>query len=122
MFIPVAGWAAKAGSSASKNTRIGTGVSTSGKFARSLSRSDLGAGQISNLTRYESKLPKGASQTTLSRGSNNTVEFSANVTGKVPGSYATYAKTVDEAGNTIKYDKTTVAPDGSVIHVKQKYP
>lgn len=42
------------------------------------------------------------------------------VPGRVPGSYAVYTKTVAEDGTTIGYTKTTVTPDGSIAHVKDK--
>jgi hypothetical protein len=40
--------------------------------------------------------------------------------GRVPGSYATYTKVEDSIGNTVDYTKTTVAPDGTIGHVKDK--
>ena len=43
------------------------------------------------------------------------------VPGRVPGSYATYDKTLDASGKTISYTKTTVAPDGHIVHVKDKF-
>lgn len=39
-----------------------------------------------------------------------------------PGSYATYTKVVNSDGKTIGFYKTTYAPDGSIVHVKVKYP
>lgn len=39
---------------------------------------------------------------------------------QVPGSYAEYTKVIDEAGNTVKYIKTTYGPDGKIIHIKDK--
>jgi gamma-glutamyltranspeptidase len=51
------------------------------------------------------------------------VQFDANVPAtNIPGSYATYTKVVDSAGNTVTFYKTTYAPDGSMVHVKVKYP
>lgn len=41
---------------------------------------------------------------------------------RVPGSYATYTKVVDDGRVTTDYYKTTVAPDGSIVHVKIKFP
>ena len=58
---------------------------------------------------------------TITRLADGSVEFSAKVPGEVPGSSATYTKTVDAAGNTIGYVKTTLGPDGSVIIVKDKF-
>ncbi|MCS0588933.1 hypothetical protein ACFQ09_11580 [Massilia norwichensis] len=40
--------------------------------------------------------------------------------GKVPGSSALYEKQIDSAGKTIQYTKTTTAPDGAIVHVKDK--
>ena len=48
------------------------------------------------------------------------VTFSTRVPGRVPGSYASYVKTVDESGTTIGNVKTTVAPDGTIVHLKDK--
>lgn len=75
---------------------------------------------MKNLTRYEKKLPAGAEPTVISRGANGAVNFEAKVPGRVPGSYANYTKTVDPSGKTTGYTKTTIVPDGSVAHVKNK--
>ena len=85
-----------------------------------LGRGDLTPEQLKNLNRYEKKLPAGAESTVITRGANGAVQFEAKVPGRVPGSYANYMKTVDLAGNTIGYTKTTIVPDGSVAHVKDK--
>lgn len=74
------------------------------------------------MTRYEKKLPAEAELTAITRGADGAVQFEARVPGRVPGSYSNYTKTVDSAGNTIGYTKTTVVPDGSVAHVKDKMP
>jgi len=47
--------------------------------------------------------------------------FRAEVQGKVPGSKAMYEKTINSKGETIKYDKIAYAPDGSIIHIKDKF-
>lgn len=79
----------------------------------------LTAGQSSNLARFEKSLPSGSLGAKVdSLGSG--VVFSATVPGRVPGSSAVYQKTVDSAGQTSSYLKTTFAPDGSVVHIKDK--
>jgi hypothetical protein len=85
-----------------------------------LGRDDLTSEQLGNLARYEKKLPAGAEPTVITRGADGAVQFEAKVSGRVPGSYANYTKTVDPSGNTIGYTKTTIVPDGSVAHVKDK--
>jgi hypothetical protein len=87
-----------------------------------LEASELSAGQASNYARYVKKLPSGAQDPVITRGANGSVQFSAEVPGRVPGSYATYTKVVDGNGSTTDYYKTTVAPDGSIVHVKIKFP
>lgn len=86
----------------------------------SLAAADLNPAQLANLGRYTSKLPAAAEETVITAGENGVVTFTTRVPGRVPGSYATYAKTVDEAGTTIGYVKTTIAPDGTVVSVKDK--
>jgi len=78
--------------------------------------------QEANLKRFNKKLPKGAKTTTVDTLPNGDKVFKAEVPGKVPGSKAIYEKTIDVAGNTVKYIKTTHTPNGSIAHVKQKYP
>jgi hypothetical protein len=84
--------------------------------------SELSAGQASNYARYVKKLPSGAQDPVITRGADGSVQFSADVPGRVPGSYAKYTKIVDSSGTTTDYYKTTVAPDGSIVHVKIKFP
>ena len=48
--------------------------------------------------------------------------FQSEVPGRIPGSKAVYEKQVDARGVTISHTKTTYAPNGSIVHVKQKYP
>jgi filamentous hemagglutinin len=38
----------------------------------------------------------------------------------IPGSHAVYEKTVNSSGRTIDMHKTTYAPDGSIVHTKDK--
>ncbi|WP_328647403.1 hypothetical protein OHS58_05805 [Amycolatopsis sp. NBC_00348] len=85
-----------------------------------LSRDDLSLEQLRNLKRFEKKLPADAESTVITRGANGAVQFEAKVSGRVSGSHANYAKTIDASGGTIGYLKTKVVPDGSVAHVKGK--
>jgi len=48
------------------------------------------------------------------------VLFRSEVPGRVPGSSAVYQKSVDAAGNTTSYRKTTFDPKGNIIHIKDK--
>ncbi|HZM74530.1 MAG TPA: RICIN domain-containing protein [Candidatus Limnocylindrales bacterium] len=82
---------------------------------------DLTQDQLSNYNRYVKKLPAAAEGTVITRGANGAVQFETKVPGRVPGSYALYTKTVGVDGTTIGYNKTTVVPDGSVAHVKDKF-
>lgn len=49
---------------------------------------------------------------------NGGYRFSATSPGEVPGSKAIYEKTVDAAGKTTGYLKTTVDPKGQIVHIK----
>ncbi|MGI5215493.1 hypothetical protein [Plantactinospora sp. CA-290183] len=91
-------------------------------LARALGRDDLTSEQRSNLTRYEKKLPAAATHVVIRQRPDGTIQFEAMVSGRVPGSYALYTKTVDGAGRTIAYTKTTHTPDGSIAHTKDKMP
>jgi hypothetical protein len=84
-------------------------------------RESLNDAQLKNLKRYEKKLPKGAEPTQITNAPNGGKVFSSKVPGRVPGSSATYRKTVDALGKTTDYIKTTVDPAGKVIHVKPKF-
>ncbi len=93
----------------------GGGYSAAGKVSR------LGSKQLDNLKRFNKKLPANAGQTKIYDLPNGGKAFQADVPAKnIPGSYATYEKQVDAAGNTLNYTKTTYAPDGSIVHVKKK--
>ncbi len=89
---------------------------------RVIAKSDLTPAQLAKLTRFEKKLPKAAGEATVRDLPGGGKIFQAEVPGQVPGSKAIYEKQVDAFGNTISYTKTTVAPDGSIVHVKQKFP
>jgi hypothetical protein len=83
-------------------------------------REDLSPSQQSNLNRYVKKLPSGAEEPSITQLDDGSVQFETKVPGRVPGSYALYTKTVGEDGTTIGYTKTTVTPDGSIAHIKDK--
>jgi RHS repeat-associated protein len=75
----------------------------------------------SNFTRFVSKMPansKGSATYELLEDGNYL--FKATSPGKVPGSSALYEKLVNPLGETLKMNKTTFAPDGSIIHIKPK--
>lgn len=100
--------------------RDGVAANGAGDLGRVLSHTDLNPSQLSNFTRYAKKLPAGAEPTIITRGADGAVQLSTKVPGRVPGSYATYDKVVDATGTTIGYTKTTVAPDGTIVHIKDK--
>jgi hypothetical protein len=81
---------------------------------------DLTPPQVLNLNRFEKKLPRGAEPTVIAREANGIVHLTSKVPGRVPGSFAVYEKIIDAFGVTIGYTKTTVAPDGTTIHIKDK--
>ncbi|HWG73118.1 MAG TPA: hypothetical protein VG184_03575 [Acidimicrobiales bacterium] len=85
--------------------------------------SDLPEPVQTNYGRFMKSLPTGAEEPTITQLPDGSVRFDANVpAANIPGSYATYTKVVDAEGNTVTFYKTTYAPDGSVVHVKVKYP
>jgi len=74
-----------------------------------------------NFKRFMSKIPANSNvnaSLTLLRDGNYLME--ANSAGKVPGSIALYQKWVNPQGVTIKMFKTTIDPQGNVVHVKSK--
>ena len=86
-----------------------------------ISIDDLTPEQRSNYNRYIKKLPSAAEETVITRGAGGAVQFETRVPGRVPNSYALYTKSVGPDGATFGYNKTTVVPDGSVAHVKDKF-
>ena len=58
--------------------------------------------------------------TVITRGADGRIHLTTRVPGRVPGSYAVYEKVVDAAGKTIDVTKTTFAPDGTIVHIKNK--
>jgi len=65
-------------------------------------------------------LPKGAENVQVRDLPDGGKVFSGEVPGRVPGSKAVYEKTVDSAGETVRYVKRTHTPSGKVIE-KVKY-
>ena len=90
------------------------------KAGTAIERSALSDAQKANLGRFEGKLPANAGQTSLTTGKDGSVTMSATSAGRVPGSSATYTKTMDATGRTTGYVKTTNAPSGEVVHSKDK--
>jgi len=81
------------------------------------------AAQAANLERFKSGLPKAAGEVKIFNLPKGGKAFQADVPAKnIPGSYAIYEKQVNAAGKTLNYTETTIAPDGSVVNVKIKYP
>ena len=79
--------------------------------------------QTANLARFQKTLPKSATAIRIFSLPNGGKAFQADVPARnIPGSFATYEKQIDTTGTTLNYTKTTYAPDGSIVHVKQKYP
>ena len=76
----------------------------------------------SNYGRFVSKIPANSkSSASFQILDDGNYLFQATSPGKVPGSSAIYQKWVNPQGETYKMIKTTVAPDGSIIHVKPKF-
>ncbi len=76
---------------------------------------------LKNFNRFANKVPANArSNASLDTVGNGGYRFTATSAGNVPGSRAIYEKTVDAAGRTVGYIKTTIAPDGSIVHIKDK--
>ena len=83
----------------------------------------LNSEQSANLARFQQRLPKNASPVRIYDRPNGGKIFQADVPAtNILGSFATYEKQVNAAGVTILYTKTTYSTDGSIVHVKQKYP
>ncbi|MGO9912917.1 MAG: hypothetical protein ACLPQS_17390, partial [Acidimicrobiales bacterium] len=89
----------------------------------SLTAGDLSGDVLSNYNRFLKSLPSGAGDVTITQLSDGSYQFSSDVPAtNIPGSYATYTKVVGPDGVTSTFFKTTIAPDGSVVSVKVKYP
>lgn len=99
------------------------GAAAAGTDALVVDIDQLSSAQLSNYARYLKGLPKGADYPTITRLPDGSTQFSSDVPAtNIPGSYATYTKVVGKDGSTITYYKTTIAPDGSTVSVKVKYP
>jgi len=78
---------------------------------------------LDNLNRFQKRLPRDATPIRTYNLPNGGKAFQADVPAKnISGSYATYEKQIDADGITRLYTKTTYAPNGSIVHIKQKYP
>lgn len=73
-----------------------------------------------SLTGFMKKSPGEAEVPQIIRLHDGGAEFSYEVPGRVPGSYAVYRKRVDMDGTTELAYKTTFLPDGSIAHIKFK--
>jgi hypothetical protein len=83
-------------------------------------RADLNPAQLANLSRHTTRMPARAELTAVTRGADGTIILTTRVPGRVPGSSAIYEKVVDASGTTIDVTKTTFAPDGTIVHIKNK--
>ncbi|MGW4422947.1 polymorphic toxin-type HINT domain-containing protein [Streptosporangium sp. NPDC004631] len=73
-----------------------------------------------NYKRFASKLTKYRDNIEITLYGTGNVKFEVRVSGRAPGSYAIYRKIVDVNGKTLSVQKVTIAPDGSVVHIKDK--
>ncbi|MEA5471705.1 hypothetical protein [Spirulina sp. 06S082] len=79
--------------------------------------------QKANLKRFNKNLPASAGETRIYDLPNDGKAFQADVPAtNIPGSFATYEKQIDIEGKTTYYTKTTYDPDGTIVHVKEKFP
>ena len=100
-----------------------TGSSVAAEGGTSLPDGDLSGDVLSNYNRFLKSLPSGAGDVTITQLPDGSYQFSSDVPAtNIPGSYATYTKVVGPDGVTSTFSKTTIAPDGSVVSVKVKYP
>ncbi len=84
---------------------------------------NLTSEQAANYRRFTKSLPKDAGEVKINELPDGVKVFQADVPARnISGSYARYEKQIDSSGKTISYTKTTYAPDGSIVHIKQKYP
>ncbi|HEU5047076.1 MAG TPA: hypothetical protein VFT64_04450 [Rickettsiales bacterium] len=106
---------------AAVGTRIRSLFSGGEVAEASLTVEENTAAQAENLARFESKLPAKAKPTKITQLPDGGKIFQADVpANNIPGSFARYEKTIDSMGNTVRYTKTTYAPDGSIVHLKIK--
>jgi hypothetical protein len=77
--------------------------------------------QERNYNRFIDRLPSQTEQPRIINFGNGSVAFQAKVpANNISGSFAVYEKQVDVYGNTIQYTKTTYAPNGGIVHIKDK--
>ena len=100
--------------------RIAEAVSIS-PAAQNTAKAGLSETQQANLARFEGKLPANAGPTTVTTAKDGSVTMSATSPGKVPGSSATYTKTMNAAGETTGYTKTVRVPSGETLPPKDKF-
>ncbi len=88
----------------------------------SLRMSDLNPAQQSNVKRALDRTPKiDRSSLQIVRLKDGGIKITIRVAGKVPGSSATYVKIIDRNGKTVgPVKKITRAPDGKIVHIKEK--
>ena len=90
---------------------------------KSVSQASLNEAQADNLKRFLRKLPKVAEHVKIYELPDRGKAFQADVRARnISGSFARYEKQIDARGKTLLFTKTTFAPDGSIVHVKPKFP
>ena len=82
--------------------------------------SQLSKEQQANLDRYTKKLPAGHGPVKIENVPGGGKVFTSSVPGNVSGQ-AIYQKTIDAAGKTTAYTKTTLDNAGQVVHIKPKF-
>jgi hypothetical protein len=92
-------------------------------FATAPEKTILTVGAKSNYNRFVKKMPANAkSNASFKSAGNGNYLFSATSPAKnIPGSGAIYRKEVNASGVTVDMKKITFAPDGKVVHVKDKH-
>lgn len=77
--------------------------------------------QAKNILRFERKLLARSNRFHLYRIPGNGIALQADIPARnIPGSKATYESQIDAAGVTKQFTKITYAPDGHVVHLKDK--
>lgn len=102
--------------------RVVRGLRAGKAGVQAIEAAELSVAQASNYARYVRKLPAGAGTVKIIRLADGSVRFSADVPGRVPGSFARYIKIVDASGRTTGYVKETYDPTGTLVGSKIKFP
>lgn len=80
----------------------------------------LAPSQQKKLTEFLKERSKSADEIDVTHYSDGRALFSTKQPAKnIPGSYTVWEKQVDSVGKTIRLNKTTVGPNGELIHIKE---